>query len=120
MHPEDWRNYLNDIQVSISRIFSYTEEFDFDEFANDQKTIDAVVKNFEIIGEATTALTLEFRSEHNDIPWRSMINMRNRLVHSYLDIDIEVVWKTISEDLPQLESYIQRLIETQDDQQTSE
>ena len=116
MQPEDWRNYLEDIHVSINLIFCYTQEFDFDGFVNDQKTIDAVVKNFEIIGEATTALTAEFRSTHSEVPWRNIINMRNRLIHRYLEVDLEVVCKTISDDLPQLEPFIKRLLTVEDAQ----
>jgi len=120
MQPDDWRFFLEGIQNAISRIFRHMEGFDFDGFINDEKTIDSVVRNLEIIGEAATALTPEFRFAHGEVPWRNIINMRNRLIHRYFDVDLEVVWKTVNEDLPVLETFTQQLLLTENDQQIPE
>mgnify|MGYP001315784369 CR=1 FL=1 len=120
MQPEDLGFFLEGIQSAISRISRHMDGFDFDGFINDEKTIDSVVRNLTIIGEAATALSPEFRSAHSEVPWRNMINMRNRLVHRYFDVDLEIVWKTVNEDLPVLEKFTQQLLLNENDQQTPE
>ena len=114
MQPEDWRFYLEDIQSSIGRTFRYIDGLNFDQFIDNEQAIDSVVRNLEIIGEAATALTPEFRSAHSEAPWRNMINMRNRLIHRYFDIDLEIVWKTVNEDLPVLQTFVRQLLSTEE------
>ena len=72
----------------------------FDEFVNDGKTVDAVIRNFEIIGEATKHITLAVRKEYPKVPWRDTAGMRDRLIHGYFGIQLDVVWKTVKERLP--------------------
>ena len=75
---------------------------DYDAFACDRKTIDAVVRNLEVIGEASTHVLADVQEQYSDIPWREMRTMRNLLSHAYFIIDTDVVWKTVQEDLPGL------------------
>jgi uncharacterized protein with HEPN domain len=80
----------------------YTEGLSFEEFIKDGKTVRAVIRSIEVIGEAAAKISGEFREEHPGIPWQKIIGMRNRLIHIYFDIDIPVVWQTVKENLPSL------------------
>ncbi len=101
--------YLEDISNSISNIEDYTKGITFKDFAQDKKTIDAVVRNLEIIGEASKNIPEKFREGHNEIPWSEMISMRNKVIHEYISVDVETLWKTIKEDLPKLNRQIDLL-----------
>ena len=76
-------------------------------FASDTRTVDAVVRNLEIIGEAATRIPEEFKAGHPDVPWRRVVGLRNRIVHEYFGVDIGIVWSVVSQDLPHLKSQIQ-------------
>ena len=115
MQPSDWRERLIHIQDAIRRIFRHVQGLDFDGFADDEKTIDAVVRNLEIIGEAVRFLPEEFQAANPELPWRNMMRMRNRLIRGYFDVDITVVWETVNEDLPPLPSLIQEILESVED-----
>ena len=75
---------------------------DFDGFTTDQKTVDAVVRNFEIIGEASNQIPEEFKRANNSISWRDLSDFRNRLIHEYFGVDLEIVWEIISTELNRL------------------
>jgi len=83
----------------------------FEEFEKDQKTIDAVIRNFEIIGEASNKLPKEFREKHPDVPWKSIIGLRNILIHDYLGVDIVAVWGNIKQELSSLKEQIKSILE---------
>jgi uncharacterized protein with HEPN domain len=84
---------LEDILTSAQKILNYTENISYDEFTGDSKTIDAAIRNFEIIGEASNRLPQEFKDEHDTIDWFRIIGFRNRIVHQYFGIDYEIIWK---------------------------
>lgn len=84
---------IQDILESGDKILSYTAGLTFDQFRSDSKTIDAVVRNFEIIGEAANRLPEEFKDLHPDIDWQRMRGFRNRIVHDYFGIDFNIVWQ---------------------------
>ena len=94
--------YIDHILNSINRILDYTSGKDRESFEADLVTQDAVVRQLEVIGEATKRVSKEFRSKHPDIPWSDMAGMRDLLIHDYIDVDFGVVWKTASEDIPNL------------------
>jgi len=108
--PRKWRFRLEDIDDSLRMIFQYVEDMNFESFSEDRKTIDAVIRNIEIIGEAANHLPAEFKEQHEDIPWYQMQGMRNILIHEYFGVDIEVLWKTIQEDLPGVKNKIEKLL----------
>ena len=87
---------LQDILDSVEKIVSYTQRLTYDEFINDSKTIDAVVRNFEIIGEATNRLPDEIKEVNPEIDWHKIKGLRNRIVHNYFGIDYNIIW-TIKE-----------------------
>ncbi len=71
--------------------------------------IDAVVRNFEIIGEAARCVSVKFRASHKEIPWNLMIGMRNKMIHEYIGVDYEILWETITHSLPDLKSKLKKL-----------
>ncbi|MBA7573090.1 hypothetical protein ES708_14885 [subsurface metagenome] len=101
--------YIEHIQVSIQSIQEYISGMDMTTFLNDRKTQDAVVRQFEIIGEATKRISLEFRDKHSEIPWSDMAGMRDVLIHDYIDVNFEIVWKTATEDIPIINQAISEL-----------
>ena len=110
MSSRKWRFRIEDIEDSLNMIFQYVENLDYESWTKDRKTIDAVIRNIEIIGEAATHLPEDFKEQHADIPWYQMKGMRNMLIHEYFGVDIDVLWKTIQEDLPLLKTKIQILL----------
>ena len=107
-------DYLEHILEAIERIDCYLADTGEVAFMNDQKTQDAVVRNFEIIGEAAHNIErnhTEFAAAHPDVPWTAIYAMRNRVAHGYFKVDLEMVWKTIHTDLPELHSQVRQLLE---------
>jgi len=94
--------YIDHILDSIAKIEKYTKDLTVYDFVENELVQDGVIRNFEIIGEATKHLSPDFRNTHSDIPWTKMAGMRDILIHDYLGIDIYSVWDTIETDLPQL------------------
>ncbi|MDH7556935.1 MAG: DUF86 domain-containing protein [Candidatus Methanosuratincola sp.] len=107
----DYDQYLNDILDSISWIEEYTSGMTFDQFRSDRKTVDAVVRNFEIIGEASRHVPEELREKYPDVEWKAMAGMRNYLAHEYFGISLEIIWRTIEERLPGLRMRIREILD---------
>lgn len=115
MFKEAKRNdkfYLKDILDSIEKIESYINELDFEKFSKSQIVIDAVIRNFEIIGEATKNLSKEIKYSYLEIPWKEMTGMRDKVVHEYFGINLKIIWKTIKEKLPELKIKIKEILKT--------
>jgi uncharacterized protein with HEPN domain len=93
--------YLEDIATTMQRIQEYTFGLDFQKFKWDYKTIDAVIRNFEDIGEASKNLPKNIKEKHPNIPWEEMYRLRNRISHEYFEIDYEILWDIASKHLPQ-------------------
>ena len=98
-----------DMLDAAYRIQTYTEGLDFDGFVNDQKTLDAVERNFEIIGEASTRIHPDFQIEHSGIPWKHLRGYRNRLIHEYFGVDYQIVWEIIQHELGELIEQLEEL-----------
>ncbi len=96
----DFQVYIEDIVDAIESIQTYTEGLTYEDFVKDRKTVDAVIRNFEIIGEATKQVPLSVRREYPKVPWKDMAGMRDKLIHGYFGVQLDVVWKTIKERLP--------------------
>jgi uncharacterized protein with HEPN domain len=73
--------------------------------------IDAVIRNFEVIGEASKNISLDIQSKHPDIPWKRMIGLRNIMIHQYSDVDLSIVWKIANENIPETKPLIEKLLE---------
>ncbi|MBI5004022.1 DUF86 domain-containing protein [Candidatus Kaiserbacteria bacterium] len=107
--PRDVNVYLDDIITAITRIETYVEGLNIDQFRADSKTTDAVVRNLEIIGEAAKKIPDEIRTAHPHIQWRPAAAMRDFLIHDYPSVDIDAVWNTIKSDLPVLRTGIEEM-----------
>ena len=101
--------YIEHIKASINKIISYTKDFDEDRFNDNTLVQDAVIRQLEIIGEATKRVSPDFRQKHPKIPWLDMAGMRDILIHDYIDVDLGIVWKTITKDIPELKSLLDRI-----------
>jgi uncharacterized protein with HEPN domain len=101
---------LLDMKEAAEKILKYTKGLSFEDFLTDDKTIDAVVRNFEIIGEASLRIDEDFRLENPQIEWKKLRGFRNRIVHDYFGIDFEIVWSILSEDLEELVFQLEQLL----------
>ena len=106
----DHTDYIDDIRQSLIDIVEFTKSMDYESFVSDRKTIHAVVRSLEIIGEAAKKIPEEYRLQQPQIPWKKMMGMRDKLIHEYFGIDNKILWKTISEEIPPLLPIIEGLI----------
>ncbi len=100
---------LDDICEAIDRIEQYISGMSFDVFSKDRKTVDAVVRNLEIIGEASNRLPAGFKNSHSQIEWHKVVGLRHRIVHEYFGIDLQIVWQILQKDLPSLREAISQI-----------
>ena len=107
MQPESGFERLVHIRDSIHRTFRHVEGMDHEEFSTDEKTIDVL-----IIGEAARNVPQDMRASNPEVPWQDIIGMRNRLIHVYFEMDLGIVWQTVSEDLLLLEDAVQKSIDS--------
>jgi len=100
--------YVGHIMDSIAKVEEYTQGLDFDKFCESNITQSGVIRELEVIGEASKNLSPEFVKSLPDVPWRDIGDMRNKLIHEYFNIDLEAVWKTATEDLSKLKSALEK------------
>ncbi len=110
MSKRDLILLLEDMLESALKIKRYTTNHDYESFINDEKTIDAVVRNFEIIGEAANRIDPDYRTVTAEIEWKRIRGFRNRIVHDYFGIDYEIVWTIVENDIEELIDQIEKLI----------
>lgn len=106
----NYKMFLEDIQIAMSRIAEYIEGYDYERFKRDYKTVDAVIRNFEIIGEASKKLDLKIKERYPDVPWKEMYYLRNRISHEYFGVDYEIIWDVATNYLPENKIQIERII----------
>ncbi|MGH6846959.1 MAG: HepT-like ribonuclease domain-containing protein [Methylocella sp.] len=118
-HPERVAGYLEHIAQAIQRTAEYIERLgSVSAFRQSQRDQDAVIRNIEIIGEAARQIQKhapEFVTAHPELPWIEMRGMRNKMIHDYFDVDVNVVWSTVKDDLPRLKQQIDRLLKPEPD-----
>lgn len=100
---------VGDILSSATKILDYTLELNFDQFIRDGKTLDAVIRNFEIIGEAASRLSDDFKERYPEVDWHRIRGFRNRIVHDYMGIDFSIVWQIKLQFLPVLIAQLSKL-----------
>lgn len=108
----EWRFYIQDMIEFSEKVLSYTEGLDQEAFIADELTYDATLRNVELIGEAASHIPSEVREAHPDIPWRAIVGARNRLAHSYLNINNNIIWTIIQDAIPDLLPALRNLLNT--------
>jgi uncharacterized protein with HEPN domain len=103
--------YLEDIVSSCDKISTYIIDLNSESFKEDNKTVDAVVRNIEIIGEAASKITEDIRNKHQNIEWKAIIGMRNILIHEYFGVDVDQVWLTATEEIPALRNKVAKILQ---------
>lgn len=103
--------YLKHILDAINQIETYMDTLDYSQFEQTRLVQDGVIRQLEIIGEASRNLSDDFRVQHPELPWRQIIGLRNRLIHAYFDVDLGIVWDIVQENLPQLKDTINSFID---------
>ena len=106
-----YTDFMDDIVDAIQKVEQFIQGMTLNQFLADEKTSFAVIRALEIIGEATKKIPNEIRTMHSDIPWKEMAGIRDKLVHDYFGVDLEVVWNTASDDLLGLKEKIQKAIQ---------
>jgi uncharacterized protein with HEPN domain len=109
MSKGDAKLPIADILEAIAKIKLYTQSHTFETFIIDSKTIDAVIRNFEVIGEAANRLPENFKDNHPQKEWFRIRGFRNRIVHDYMGIDYNIIWTIIENNLDQLDSDLQKI-----------
>lgn len=107
---EEGRDYIlffEDILCSIEKIESYIAGLSYDDFCKNDMAVDAVIRNFEVIGEAARNIPQRIQKKHRDIEWREAIGFRNILIHDYFGIDVEAVWDTIQTNIPAFKKHVE-------------
>jgi uncharacterized protein with HEPN domain len=108
-HRRD-QDYLSDIFEAMDRILSYTSDLDYDRFMEDKKTQDAVLRNLQVMGEATKKLSQRLREVYPGTPWRQIAGMRDKVVHEYFGINYDIVWAVVSRDIPDVFPQIEAIL----------
>ena len=104
-------DFLRDIREAVRRIRMYTDAMTYDHFLADIKTQDAVTRNLEIIGEATKSMSTGLCGKYPDMPWKGMAGIRDRLIHHYFGVNLDIVWDIVTVELPALESQIEAILQ---------
>jgi uncharacterized protein with HEPN domain len=110
MSSRDWHFRVQDILNAIQKIETYIEGMTANQFKKNELVVDAVVRNLEIIGEASKNIALSTRRLYPDIPWDQMNGMRNVLIHEYFGVDVSTVWHTVKKHLPLLKKQLESML----------
>jgi uncharacterized protein with HEPN domain len=103
------RDYLNDILEMITDIREFTTSLTFEEFKKDKKTVYAIIRCLEVIGEASKQIPPDIKKHYEQIPWEDIAAMRNKLIHEYFGADIDIIWQTVQEDIGLLETAVKEI-----------
>jgi uncharacterized protein with HEPN domain len=106
----DYLGFLEDILFSIEKIEKYSKNSNFDDFCKNDMLIDAIVRNFEVIGEAAKNIPNKVKETYPEVEWKKVMAFRNVLIHEYFGIDLESVWDTVKKNIPSLKSEISKII----------
>ena len=106
----DYIHFLEDIEYAIVKIERYTKDLDFEDFSGSELVIDAVIRNFEVIGEAVNHIPGKIKEKFPDVEWSEAIGFRNIMIHNYFGLDVEAVWDTIKGNIPDLKKHIAKVL----------
>lgn len=105
--------YLEDMKLAMDRIAEYIHGYTFITFKQDYKTVDAVIRNFEVIGEASKNLPNKFKESHPEVPWSEMYLLRNKVSHEYFGVDYEIIWDVAANYLPENKNQIEAILDSE-------
>ncbi|MBU1598699.1 DUF86 domain-containing protein [bacterium] len=111
MKSREYGDYIQDILDSIIDVEQFVKGIRFEDFAEDRKTIFAVIRGIEVIGEAAKCIPNLIRDRYPEIPWKAMAGMRDKIIHEYFGVDLKVVYKTATQHLPKIKPLIQKVLE---------
>ncbi|HHT9132200.1 MAG TPA: HepT-like ribonuclease domain-containing protein [Candidatus Tripitaka californicus] len=112
MKPKrDYKLFVKDIWDSINKIEEFTKGLGFEEFIKDDKTVSAVIRKIEIIGEAARNIPKSIKQKYPQLNWKGMTGMRDKLIHEYFGVDHEILWKVINEDIPSIKPPVKQILE---------
>ncbi len=113
MSKRNEMDFCKDIMEASKRALTYSKNLDYKAFSKDIKTQDAIIRNIEIIGEAVKNIPEDSRNLYPNIPWKNMAGMRDKLIHHYFGINIDIVWDVVKTDLPEIIKKIEEIFEQQ-------
>lgn len=110
MYKREYGDYIEDIVDAMDKAMQFTENMDYSDFIHDDKTIFAVIRALEIIGEAVKKIPEDVRVKYPEIPWKRIAGMRDKVIHEYFGVKLEVVWMTVKEEIPTLRPLFQDIL----------
>ena len=110
MKKRKYGDYIQDILESIGAVEEFVKGMNFEDFSKDRKTIFAVVRGIEIVGEAAKQIPDLIRNRYGDVPWKDMAGMRDKVIHGYFGVDLKVVWETATRHLPEIKPLVKRVM----------
>lgn len=116
MKKRNEKFFLSDINNSVEKILRYSHNLSFDDFYHDEKTIDAIERNFEIIGEAVKNISVKTKNKYPNVPFKQIAGMRDKLIHDYFGVDYEIIYETIKKKLPEFKLQIEKIIKEYEQQ----
>ncbi len=108
------KEYLKDILIACENILQYKEGYDFNMFINDRRTQDAIIRNIEIIGEAVKNISESLKEKYVNVEWKEIAKTRDKIIHSYFGIDLDIIWDIINVDIPKLKAQVKEIIKSEE------